>query len=366
MDISATMTLGDVRLWYLLRYRDEHAHNTLEKTRTAFDHLIATVGDVRVDRLTPQMGEAFIAAMQDRHLKPSSIVGYVKQVRPVIHRVRSLLRRDVPACRNLNVEIWSAKALRTPKVGKRNIRTYDPAEALRLIASANEPLATAMAVGMTTGLRRGALFNLCRFEIDMREGCLRVQSKDDDLIEGTWKWQAKATRDVTKPVPSWVMDRIRQLFNQLPAYQPYIHIPPARYERLRGLIGQLPPSTRLNPVPHANNQLNALFDKTGVAKRGRAFHALKSTFVTEALRGGASPQDVAALADHSSPTTTMRYYAAVGGHACAQVRTIMDGLGPDRIGVAGFEPTTPRPPAECSGQAELHPVKLIVHRFGTG
>lgn len=365
MDISAAMRLSDVRTWYLLRYRTEHAYNTLEKTRTAFEHLIATVGDVRVDRLTAQMGELFIASLQDRHLKASSIVGYVKQLRPVIHRVRSLLRRDVPACRDLTVEVWSAKTLRTPKVERRNIRVYDPHEAHRLIASADEPLATAMAVGMTTGCRRGKLFNLCRWEVDMRAGTMMVQSKQDDIMEGTWEWTDKVTRDAVKPIPGWVVDRIRQLLERLPANQPYIHIPPARYRRLCGMIGQLPPSIRLNPVPHMNNKLNELFDKAGVAKRGRAFHALKSTFVTEALRGGASPQDVATLADHSSPTTTMRYYAAVGGHAVGQVRAIMEGLGPDRIGVTGLEPATFRPPAERSSQTEPHPVTLIVHRFGT-
>jgi len=364
MEVSAAMTLTDVRLWYLLKYQNfGHAYHTKEKTRRSFDNLIAAIGDVRVSELTVSMGDSFVDWMHGRGLKAISIVGYVKQLRPVIHRVRALLRRSCPACKDLKVEVWEAKTLHLPRVEKTNVRVYDPHEVHALIASADEPLATAMAVGMTTALRRGALFNLCRFEIDVQRGELRVQSKRNDLFDGTWEWEAKTTRDTVKPIPQWVLSRLVRLMNSLPADQPYVHVPAERYQRLRGKIGQIAPSIRYNPVPHMNNRLNDLFVKAGVAKRGRAFHALKATCVTELLKGGMAPQDVGALADHSSSTTTMRYYAAVGGHRVEQARPILENLGPE-IGVGGFEPPTSCSPSRRPNQAGPHPV-LTVHRFST-
>jgi len=343
-----------------------HSYHTKEKTRIGFDSLIAAIGDVRVAELTVSMGEAFIQSLHERGLRPTSIVGYVKQLRPVIHRVRSLLRRSCPACSELKVEVWEARALQLPKIAKQNVKVYDPHEVHALIASAREPLATAIALGVSTGLRRGALFNLCRFEVDLARGELRVQSKSDDLWEGTWAWEAKTVRDTVKPVPGWVLERVDRLVRSLPAEQPYLLIPPERYQRLRGKIGQIRPAIRYNPCPHMNNRLNALFEKAGIPKRHRAFHALKSTLVTDLLAGGMSPQDVGALADHASATTTMRYYAAVGGHRVEQARQILENLGPE-IGLTRLERATSCTPCTRSSQTELQPgCHLTVHRYSTG
>lgn len=366
MDISAAMTLRDVRLWYLQKYKVwGHSYHTADKTQRGFDKLIAAIGDIRVCELTVAHAEQWIEHMHGCGLSLTSIVGYVKQVRPVIHRARALLRRTCPACHSLKAEVWEVKVLRLPKVKRKEIKVYTSQEAHALLASADEPLATAIALAMTTFLRRGTLFNVIKSDIDLERGELRVTSKQDDLLAGTWAFEPKTVVDRVKPLSAWIIEHyVRPLMARLPQHQPYLLIPPERYEKLRGRIGQMSPSLCGNPVPHMNSKLNALFAKAGVEKKqGRAFHSFKAFCVTEALHGGMSPQDVGALADHASPNTTMEYYAAIGGARTDQAREIFENLGPD-VGVTGLEPATSRPPAERSTKLS-HTPNLTVHRYST-
>ena len=104
----------------------------------------------------------------------------------------------------------------------------------RILAAARSPIWKArILLAKTAGLRRGEILNLTLNDVDFAKGKIVVQPKEDTKY--TWRWSVK-DKDV-RELP--LVDKAAQLLidiqAELPEGQPYLLLPPRRYQYLMSL-----------------------------------------------------------------------------------------------------------------------------------
>lgn len=198
------------------------------------------------------------------------------------------------------------------------VMEYEADEIRAILAVADTVWQGMIILAVVSAMERGAILNLTWRDIDREKNRVTVQKKPyDPEMGGTWEWTPKRRGKERRPVTLPMSPKMDSVLGQLEfgrhLANPYIFVPFERYCDLRAK-GELTETDRNCPVSRFNAHFDRLLDDADVPKRVRGnrryFHTLRATGITAWSRiPGLAPQDVQALARHSSLKTTIRYMA---------------------------------------------------------
>ena len=290
----------------LVRTRRQVRESTLEEYTSTMKQFIETFGDVDYRRIQHQHGEQFIQACLDR----GNRVGTVRKKIGTLKRIFQLaVERD-------QLEENPFRYVRKPKSSQRPVHVYRDEECERMINIARDsrigtPFRWDIIIltALCTGMRRGELLNTIWTNIDFEKQVIHVTPKDD--TEYTWKWYIKDTDRRTLPLTDELLQLLVEHQAEQPEGNPYVFIPPARYDRIQEQrrAGQWTEHKGKCPTSNFRRQFQLIQSKAGV-KQGE-FHDFRRTCLTNWLAHGLSEFDVMTMAGHASFETTRRFYLAV-------------------------------------------------------
>ena len=275
------------------------ALNTVRLTKTAWGQLIEAVGDMRVSRFNQAQAVKSQKFWTDRVSATSARI-YHKMVSPVfswcVHQgyIKS----------NPFFEI------RKPAVKKRLARIYELVEFVKLIKACNDlrpenriRWVTTLLLARTTGMRKAAIQNLCREDIDFGNETITVRAKTAD--DKHWNWQPKNSEERIVPLVKQVAQLLTELVFAIPQTQPYVLLKPARYYHLLEMrkVGLMSHAMTMCPITNFDKTFRRLKKKTHV--KGR-FHDFRATCLTD-LSSILTIKEIAEIAGHSNLETTMVY-----------------------------------------------------------
>ena len=193
---------------------------------------------------------------------------------------------------------------------------YTPAELDSMLAATSDQWWRAFIfTAYTTGLRRGELSNLRWCDLDFERMELRVRSRP--ATDAEWAWMPKGKYRRTVPITSRAASMLKSMQVQAGG-SPYVFVVGDRYAEVqrRRKAGRW--HSLSQPLPWAWNEYRDILKAADVP--ADAFHSLRKSCITNWLEAGVPPHEVQAMAGHADLTTTMTYYAKVGGDAMRRVR----------------------------------------------
>jgi integrase len=155
------------------------------------DHIVPTLGPIRLDRLTPA---------NVRHLLAELVKGGAGTV--TIRQAHGLLRNALGDAERLDLLPRNvARSVRPPAVDRQRRRALTPAEARRLLdKAAGERLYAFLVLAITTGLRRGELLAVRWSDVDFERGTLSV-SRTLLRLDGRLVFAQPKSETSTRTVP---------------------------------------------------------------------------------------------------------------------------------------------------------------------
>jgi len=292
-----SMRLSELLEDYLQRTRTQIEVSTANSAVYRMRDFIAAVGNKYADTITYCDCERLQQYCIDRGLSPASVNTHIKMLR----RVFSL------AVKRGQLEKNPFNGLPYLKVPRKPVRLVNTNEFQRILNAAPDLLWKArILVAKTTALRRGEILNLTVNDLDFSQGKIFVQPKADS--EHTWRWVVKDKDRRELPLIREVAEMLIGIYESLPEGQPYLLLPPERYQMLLDLhkAGKL--LDRVKKCPDQNIWRNWQVICKHANISDIAFHDLRATCITEWFEQGMMPHEVQRLAGHSSIETTMCYY----------------------------------------------------------
>lgn len=136
-------------------------------------HVIPTLGDVSLRKLTPQHLSSLYAELLAKQ-SPASVA----QLHAVLFGAFRLAMRWNLIGRN------PAEAVQAPKVQRREMSVFTPEQA-QMLMGADDPLSCLYVLALTTGMRQGELLALRWRDVDLDAGIIRV-NRNLVRIKGAW------------------------------------------------------------------------------------------------------------------------------------------------------------------------------------
>jgi integrase len=165
-------------------------------------HLLPTLGNVRLDKLTPQHVQKLQAGLLASGLSPRTVA-----------YTRALLRRALGQAVRWSMLPRNPVTLVDPPKQQRHEPSFLTAEeAKRLMASlAGDRLEPLVLLTLVTGLRRGEVLSLRWQDLDLEDGLVRVRGQYQKW-EGRWQWLPLKTQQSRRTliVPLFVVQALRQ------------------------------------------------------------------------------------------------------------------------------------------------------------
>lgn len=263
----------------------------------AFRRLAAAVGDLNPAEMTPLVAMQFAKSLADSGLAPATANMYLRAV-------KTFFRWAVEA------EILPKNPFRAVKFFKdtaRGRRLYAIGEVERLLAACPDDRWRLMiALGITTAMRRGEIFNLTVGEIDYQAGVIAIREKPD--TPQTWAWKIKDSDGRTVPITPLVERLLLAVQAGLPSGQAYVCLSADRVETLLTLKRQGRLTYQRLKCPESNflRKLQTICHWAGVEYR--SFQAFRGSCLTLLANNGLQPHDLQAIAGHADFRTTQRHY----------------------------------------------------------
>ncbi len=308
---------------YAQTYLNEHRgieESTRSLTALVVRYLAEVLQDKPIGDITIGDAERFKNWLLHKVKKTSANI-YVKSIRPIFSQ--AVLDEEIP-----KNPFAAIKLFRVPK--RQKIRIYESWEIRAIVGQApNMWWRAIVLLGLL--LRRGEVLNTTLADVDFRKGVLTVQPKEDSERLGTWRFQPKDydTREI--PLTPEANSLLVTISCELPDRQPYLLVPPKRYQWLMAHRDRLTHATRKCPIANFNREFHRIRKRAGI-KHG-TYHDLRRTGITMLLENGLQPHQVMQIAGHSQIETTINYYTATRDSLLNQARTAL-------IGATGLEPAT--------------------------
>lgn len=147
-------------------------------------HLIPTLGNLKLAKLTAQHIERFYAAQLKEGQAPSSVA----RTHAVLHKALADAERLEVVQRNV------ASLVRAPRAERKDMKTFTPEQArIFLNGIQGEPLEAFYVLCLTTGLRRGEALALHWQDVDLEKGTASIRYTLQDLKEGVFAFAPPKT-----------------------------------------------------------------------------------------------------------------------------------------------------------------------------
>lgn len=277
-------------------YLETHklASNTVRLTRQAWGQMVEQTDDIRVSRFTTDRAGILQKYWLDNTSSTTARI-YRKTVSPLFSW----------SVQKGHIKANPFKSIRVPKESRRQVRTYSPTEfkALLWACGGNIRWLTILMLARTTGMRKSAIENLARSDINFERELIVVSKKPEG--GRTWRWDIKDREEREVPLIPVVANLLTELLYAIPAEQPYVLPRPSRYFHLLELknLGLMTDDMRLWPISNFDRKFRKIKKTAGV--KGR-FHDLRATCLTD-LAGVLNPNELMKIGGHSDIATSMRY-----------------------------------------------------------
>jgi integrase len=295
------MKLSELLEDYLEWTRTQIEPSTAKTAKYCMKDFIAAIGDIYADGVTYKHCERFHQYCVDRGLRPASVNTHIK----LIKRIFSL------AVKRGQLQQNPFNGVPLLKVPKKAVRVFSKDEFDRILEATHSRIWKArILLAKTAGLRKGEVLNLTLNDVDFAKGKVIVQPKDDTKY--TWRWVVKDKDRRELPLVNQVAQLLIDIQTELPEGQPYLLLPPQRYQYLMRLKAKGELRWEMCKCPDGNfgRSWRMIFKKAGI-EYGGTFHDLRSTCITEWLEKGLLPHEVKKLAGHADINTTMNYYVGI-------------------------------------------------------
>lgn len=259
-------------------------------------HLVPTLGQRRLDRITAADVRGLLNAKSDSGLSAST----VKHIHAVLRVALEQAVRDDILVRNV------ARLVKSPALDAEPVEPLDVDEARRLLAvSKDDRLHALWAAALSIGLRKGEALGLRWEDVDFEEGRVRVVQQLQ-RIDGSLRLDPPKTRGSrrTIPVPPVCIDallshRVRQKEERAAL---------GEYWKESGLVFTTQFGTPIDPR-NVNRWFDALCKRAGVPRV--RVHDLRHTCASLLLAQGVHPRVVMEILGHSQISMTMNTYSHV-------------------------------------------------------
>jgi integrase len=157
------------------------------------NHIVPSLGKVRLSRLTPQDVQALMARLAVEGLAPKSI----RNVRTVLSAALTQAERWGMVRRNV------ARLVQPPRREQHEIQPLTPDEARRFLAAVSgHRLEALFTVALTLGLRQGEALGLTWADVDLEAGVLNVRhqlQRVDGLLQLVALKTVRSRRSIAMP-----------------------------------------------------------------------------------------------------------------------------------------------------------------------
>lgn len=315
---SPSMRLSEFMEDSLARTGGQIRENTRKEYASAMKDFISVIGDIDYRRVMLRHGEMYRQRCLDRGNSPAT----------VSKKLRHLKRFFQLAVDRKQLDKHPLKRVKPPKSSKKKIVTYSPDECERILKVAREyqkPKSLKwdllIIVALTTGMRRGELLNTVWSDIDFDAKTIDVSPKGNTAE--TWEWLIKDTERRTLPLTEEIVAMLAEHQSEQPEGYPYVFVPPYRYDRIQRLRQQGKWSlsdSRLKVINNFRCKFKRISKRAGI--KNKRFHDFRNTALSNWFAGGLREFDVMGLADHSSFSTTHRFYLAVADDLVDRARRV--------------------------------------------
>jgi integrase len=215
------MKLSELLEDYLERTRSQIEPSTAKAATYCMRGFITAIGDMYAYKVTYKHCEGFHRYCTDKGLRPTSINMHIKLAK----RIFSL------AVKREQLELNPFDGIPLLKVPKKVVRLFSQDEFEKILSAAPSQIWKArILLAKTTGLRKGEILNLTLKDIDFAKGKVVVQPKED--TQHTWRWIVKDKDRREVPLVNRVAQLLIDIQTELPEGQPYLLLPPQRYQHL--------------------------------------------------------------------------------------------------------------------------------------
>ena len=318
---SESMRLSEFLKDSLRRTGDQIRQSTRQEYQSAMNDFIKVVGDKDFQRVTMKDGEYYRQTCLDKGNSPATVSKKMTEIKLIFQT----------AVKRKQLEENPLQNIKMPKMPKGEIHTYTDKECERILnaavhfTNASDLLQRPrwdllIAMALSTGLRRGEIFNCLWEDIDFEEQTIILSPKKD--TPATWEWRIKdsdrRTLPLTDEMTQMLVDHQAQ---QLEGY-PYVFVPPARYDfiqselRAKGIWTYS--DSRLKVINNFKRDLDMILAKARV--KGGTFHDFRRTAICNWLYEGMSEYEVMRLAGHADFKTTHRFYLHISDTAINRAR----------------------------------------------
>jgi integrase len=184
------------------------------------------------------------------------------------------------------------KGVRLPKRFRKPQPAVDPATAARLFSAVGEPYATLLTLFAITGFRRSEVFALRWKCVNWELGLIGAS---ESVVDGQWGTPKGQSETRFFPLPGWVLDRLRSLWERA-----------GRPEPERPMFASRTGRT-INPSNVLNRHLWPACDRLGVPRC--SFHSFRRGIATAQVLAGTDPKTMQAWLGHKDVQTTLNHYA---------------------------------------------------------
>jgi site-specific recombinase XerD len=257
------------------KYRRNCKANTLRQAATSlvqFLSFFADKGNIVLEQISREDIEAFVEALQDRGLKPST-------VNTRLRNVYAFIRFLIIEYRGFDFGLMERKV--KLKLPDRLPRAIDPKHLEQLFAVIDNCRDRALILLLLrTGMRIGELLNCKMDDIDLTEKKILIYQSDKTSVGRAVYYSA----DAHQALLAWL--RVREPFKQ-----------PLFYGR------------GANPLCYeaARSILEKYLQKAGLQYNGYTLHCLRHTFATDLLNAKMPLECLRVLLGHSNLEITRRY-----------------------------------------------------------
>jgi integrase len=274
-------------------------------------HVIPTLGDVTLRKLTPQHLASLYADLLERQAPAS-----VAQLHAVLFGAFRLAMRWGLIGRN------PAEAVQAPKVQRREMAVLT-AEQAQALMRADDPLSCLYVLALTTGMRQGELLALRWRDVDLDEGIVRV-NRNLVRVKGAWLL-ADVKRDKSRrqiQIGRLALDALKA--HRLRSAEALLQIGHRLDDAT--LIFTDEKGDPINGYHVTERMFKPLLRRLGLP--AVRFHDLRHTAASLMLSAGVRADLVSRRLGHSSPAITLSIYAhLLPGDEAEAVRRLDMALG---------------------------------------
>jgi integrase len=274
-------------------------------------HVIPTLGDVTLRKLTPQHLATLYATLLEKQAPAS-----VAQLHAVLFGAFRLAMRWGLIGRN------PAEAVQAPKVQRREMAVLT-AEQAQTLMRADDPLSCLYVLAIATGMRQGELLALRWRDVDLDEGVIRV-NRNLVRVKGAWLLAdvKRATSRRQIQVGRLATDALKA--HRLRAAETLLKLGHRIDEGT--LIFTDDKGDPVNGYHVTERMFKPLLRRLGLP--AVRFHDLRHTAASLMLSAGVRPDIVSRRLGHSSPAITLSIYAhLLPGDEAEAVRRLDAALG---------------------------------------